>query len=120
MITENDKLYLKGSQNRLIRYYFYVTKGLDILNLFRNLFLAIFAVYFALKLTNVMWLIAIFIPSIVGLAIAGYYSVHRMSTVMEWLGIRFGTHYATKNFDYVRKTYEEVENIRKILDKNKS
>lgn len=106
---------MPGAENRLIRYYFYVNKGLDILNQFRNLFLGIIAIYFALKLTSYWLLIAMFIPSIIGLAIVGYYSVHKMSKIMEWLNLRFSTHYGIRTYDYTKGAYEQLQEINRKL-----
>lgn len=114
---EFDAKYLPGFHNRIIRYYFYLNSGLTVLNNFRNLFLGIIALYIALKLDNVGWLIAMFVPCILALTMVGYYAVHRMSKVTEWLNIRFSTHYALKQFNYQQKQFELLGEIRDLLRK---
>ncbi len=110
-----DSKYMPGLHNRLIRYYFYLNRGLDMLNQSRNLFLGIFAAYFALKLDNVWILAAMFFPSVLLLMIAGYYSTHHMSKVLDWVGIRFGSHYAMKNYNLQEENVRLLAEIRDIL-----
>ena len=112
----NDEQYLQGGKNRAIRYYFYLSNGLTILNEFRNLFLGIFALYFALKLDNILWLVVMFIPCILILTATGYYNVHHISKIKEWLNLKFGTHYGIQTFDYTIGTYELLQEINKKLD----
>lgn len=113
-----DLIYLKGFHNKMMRYYFYLMSGLGILNNFRNLFLGIFALYIALKLDNVLYGIIIFIVSSIVLTICGYYNVHRVSKISEWLGVRFSSHFGIKSFNYTQENNELLKEIRDIL-KNK-
>lgn len=116
-MSEDDN-YLKGTQNRLIRYYFYLENGLRILNEFRNLGLGIFALYFALKLTNPVWMVVMFFPSVIILTVVGYYSVHRVAKVKEWVSMKFSTHYAIRNYDYTKESQELLKEIRDLLQKH--
>ncbi len=115
--SEFDERYLKGFENKGIRYFYYLNQGLNILNQFRNLFLGIIALYIALKLENVTWLIIMFLPALLILTVVGYYTVHKMNTVNEWIGIRFSTHFAKRQFDYTQKQMELLEEIRDLLKK---
>lgn len=114
-IGKYDGYYLSGGQNRIIRYYFYLARGLDVLNQFRNLFLGIIALYIALHLTNLAWMVAMFIPSLLILIVVGYYSVHTISKVTEWLNVRFGTHYGIKQFNYTEDQIKLLKEIRDLL-----
>ncbi len=117
-IEQYDDKYLPGLHNRLMRYYFYLNGGVNILNQFRNLFLGIFAIYFALKLDNPWLLIAMFLPSLVVLLLVGFYSTHYLSKTQEWLGIRFSTHYARRQFDFTQEQNELLKEIRDHLKSN--
>ena len=119
MEFNNEAEYLKGAKNRMIRYYFYLSNGLGMLNEFRNLFLGIIAIYIALKFTNVIWMGVMFIPSIIILTVVGYYVVHHISKIKEWLGIKFGSHYGIKNFDYTKGSYELLLEIKELLKNGK-
>ncbi len=115
-VTQEERdLYLQGHGNRLIRYYYYLEQGLNILNEFRNLFLGIIALYIALHLTNFLWMALMFIPSIVALTIVGYFAVHRVAKVKEWVSLRFSTHYGIRSFDYQKGIYEKLDEIALLL-----
>lgn len=115
-ILSDEKGYLKGTQNKLIRYYFYLMKGLDILNQFRNLFLGILALYIALKLDSLGIGIAMFLGSCIVLAILGYYNVHRLSKINEWLNIRFSSHFGIRQFNYQQENNELLKDIKALLE----
>ncbi len=116
-LFKDDSKYLEGKENWLIRVYFYLFNGLNVLNQFRNLGLGIIAVYIALKLTNYWWLVAMTVPSIIILIIVGYYFVHRATKVQEWLGIRFSSHFGMKSFNYQEESYETLVRIEELLKK---
>lgn len=116
-LNADDKKYLHGFHNMLIRYYFYLMKGLDIPNSFRNLFITIAAIYIALKLDNILIGIAMFVVSSIILTVFGYYNVHKLAKMNEWLGMRFSTHYGIKTFNYTQKQTELLEEIKNILKK---
>lgn len=115
-LTSEDEKYLTGKHNKAIRIYFYLERGLEILNAFRNLFLGILAIYIALKLTNVLWMIAMFIPCIIILVGVGWYNVHKLSKLKEWLGMRFSTHYGIRSFNYQQRQCELLEEIKEKLN----
>lgn len=116
-MIEDEKKYLEGFVNRLIRYYFYLMRGLDVLNSFRNLFLGIFALYIALKLDNVAYGIIMFAVSCIVLTVCGYYNVHKLSKINEWLGLRFSSHFGIKSFNYAQENNELLKEIRDLLKK---
>lgn len=113
--TDFDAQNFPGWHNRLIRYYFYINQGLTVLNNFRNLFLVIFAAYFALKLDNLWLLVGMFVPSILGLGIIGYYATHHANRVVEWLGIRFGSTYSIKQFELQQGIHDALQVIKDKL-----
>ena len=113
---DNDENYTKGGKNRLIAGYFYLSNGLAILNEFRNLFLGIFALYITLKLTDPIIMVYLTIISIIVLTIVGYFVVHHVAKIKEWLTVKFGTHYGVKNYDYVKRQVELLEEINKKLN----
>lgn len=110
-----EENYDGGVENIFIRIYFYLAKGLDVLNLFRNLFLAIFALYVTLKLANPFYMVVMLIVSCLILIVIGRYSVLRMAKVIEWLNLRFSTHYGIRSFNYTEKQTELLEEILKEL-----
>ena len=114
---ENSEKYWDGPKNKAIRYYFYVQKGLELLNEFRYLIMSIFAIYYALKLTNI-WLIPImFLLAIPALTLFGWLSVHHMRKVMEYLGIEFATHWARYTYELQEKQIKLLEQLNEKLEK---
>lgn len=106
------KLYWDGTQNKIIRYYYYSQRGLDLFNAFRYVFMLIFAIYLALKLQNPLWLVVMFavsLPLLIGL---GWLAVHKVSKVVDWLSIEFATHWGRYTY-----TLQEDQNglLRRIL-----
>lgn len=114
-IFKDDPQYLSGNHNRMIRYYYYLERGLEILNNFRNLFLGILGLYIALKL-DAWWLMPVFFGvAVLVLTAIGYYNVHKITKIREFLNIRFGTHFGLKTFDYNKAQAELLAEIRDML-----
>lgn len=118
-----EEEYLKGKTNLFIRVYFYLSNGMAVANEFRNVLLGIVALYIALKLANPLWMVGMFGVAIPVLTVIGYYNVHKMSKVKEWLTIKFSTHYGIQQFDYIKRQCELLEAINfklepKLSDKN--
>lgn len=111
--------YLKGKENWFIRMNFYVNSGLGIVNNYRNLIFAIFGVYITLKLTSPLWLIGMFILALPVLMVLGYYNIHRMSKINEWLSIKFATHYAIKQFNLNEEQVKLLKDIKNLLTKKR-
>ncbi len=113
-----DEKFMKGAENRAIRYYYYLNNGLGILNQFRNLILGIFALYVVLKLENPFFMVLMFALACPFLITLGYYEIHRMNKVMEWIGLRFSSHYAIRQFNYNQGQYEALQEIKMLLSKD--
>src|ERR1035437_3177239 len=109
---DQNNEYMVGIENTLIRYYYYLNRGLDIINQFRNLFLGIITLYIALKFTNLLWAIGMFIISIPILVIVGRYNTHKILKNSEYLSTQFSTHYALTQFDYIKEQVELLKEIR--------
>jgi hypothetical protein len=109
--------YLEGNVNLLKRAYFYLSNGLAVVNEFRNLLLGIFGIYITLKLENPFIMVILFVVSLLILIPTGYVRVHHVSKVMEWLNIKYGSHYAIQNFDYMKAQYELLKEINEKLGK---
>jgi len=108
---ENHDKYWKGKKNKAIRYYFYIQKGLELLNEFRYLIMSIFAIYYALKMDNI-WLIPLmFIIALPVLIFFGWLSVHHMKKVTEYLQIQFSTHWARYQFYLLEKQITLLETL---------
>lgn len=111
--TTNPKShqYWTGTKNKIIRYYFYINTGLNVFNNFKYLVAAILGLYWMLHLKNPAILLIMFAISIPALGVIGYYSIHHINKVMNWLDVRFGSHYTLKNIELL----EEIKNAVKSM-----
>lgn len=116
-IFRDDTKYLKGTENWIIRYYYYLSAGLNELNAFRNLFIGILTIYITFKLESYWYAIIIFTVSIVVLTLIGYYFIHKVSKVRDWLGIRFSSYFGRQQINYIEENYKLLEEIRNLLKK---
>jgi len=108
--------YWNGPKNKLIRYYFYINTGLNVFNNFKYLVGAILAVYWMLHLKNPITLLIMFGVSIPMLGVIGYYSIHHINKVMDWLNVRFGTHYSLLNITLLQDIRKAVYKIAGIKE----
>jgi len=100
-----------------IQVFFYLRNGLSILNEFKNLIMFVFGVYFTLKLDSWVWLVVMFIVALPILAGIGYLFVKRWNKILEWISIRYGTHYAIKQFTIYEEILNTLKDINSKIDK---
>lgn len=109
----------KSFMNIAKKGYFYLGRGLDETRRWQSLIIGILGLAAVTKITSI-WLIAtIFISSSAILIVIGHFLVHRVSRMMDYLGIKFGSHFATKSFDYVEAQYKLLEEIRDMMAQKK-
>lgn len=116
-MKNDDAQYLQGRQNWWIRMFYYLKSGNNVLNEFRYLILGIMGMYAILDLVNPLWLVGMFVIAIPVLIVLGYYWVHRMAKVTEWLSIKFSTHFGIKQYRITEDTLKELRAIKKLLTK---
>jgi len=110
--------YYSGVKNRLVRYYFYVQRGLALLNEARYLVMAILAVYYALKLTNPWILVAMFAVSVPVLVIFGYVAVHHMGKTLDFLNVEHATHWSRYNYTLLEQIRDELRKSNRETPRN--
>lgn len=115
MKTDED-VFWKGAGNRVIRYYFYVQRGLALLNEFRYLIMAIMAAYALLKLDNPLIMLMMFFVSLPILVFLGWLFTHKMAKVMDFLNIRYSTHYGKLNMEYQERQTEALEKLVNVAE----
>lgn len=101
--------YWNGAENKAIRIFFYAQRGAEIINQFRNPFLLIFGIYFVLKFDNPLWLLLLMVVLFPLICVAGWFCVHRMGKVIDYLNVRFSTHYAKQQFDIFEGILKELK-----------
>ena len=112
--------YWDGHGNRFIRYYFYVNRGLTLLNEARYLILAVFALYAILKLNNPVYMVVMFLVSLPVLGVLGWVFTHRMAKVMDFLNIKFSTHFTKYSIELQEKQNELIGEVVNELRASKS
>ena len=117
--NEYTKSYDKGFFNRMVRYWFYLQRGLQVLNEFKYLGAGIFAFYYTLDLHSIPLLIGIFIVSIPVLVVTGFVHVHKMAKALEWISMMFSSYFARHTVDLQEKqvlhTYTSAQRLDEIL-----
>lgn len=103
--------YWIGWQNKLIRYFYYLNRGVDIFNQFKYLFALIFGIYFTFKLKNPMLILVMSAISLPLLMIFGYLQTHKIGKVNDWLGVKFSTFYGKYNFELLKEILKELKKL---------
>jgi len=116
-----SKEYWIGPKNKAIRYYYYAKKGLELMNEFRYLIMAVFAMYYTLRINNIFLIPIMFFMAIPVLVFLGWLSVHHMQKVMEWINVRFSTHWSMYSYKLSEDrniTLKEIQDdIKKIRER---
>ena len=110
--------YWTGSKNKIVRYWVYLEKGMELINKGRYFILAILGLYFTLKLTNPLWLGVMFVVGTPTLIVVGRYYLHRVSRIQEWVNATFGSVLGYQQFNAVVESLEELRKIRELLEQH--
>ncbi len=104
--------YGSGWKNQLIRVYFYLSQGLDVVNQFKYLVAGVLAFYYMLGRDDLRLLITMFVVSIPVLIVVGYIWAKRVRKSMDWFAIEHTTHFAKYGYELQEKTIALLEEIR--------
>lgn len=113
--AQYKQTYDKGFFNHSIRAWFYLQRGLSLMNEFKYLVAGILALYYTLKLESFWYLIAIFAIAIPLLVIIGYFHTHKMARALDWTSIIFSSYFSRYNIDIAEKNIELLQEIRDLL-----
>lgn len=113
---EYTKRYDKGFLNHSVRAWFYLQRGLQLVNEFKYLIAGIFALYYTLKLDDYRILIALFIVSIPVLTFAGWFYTFKMSKALEWTNMMFSSYFGRYQIDLNEKTASHTERNTQLLE----
>lgn len=108
---QEQKEHWAGIKNKIVRYYFYTQRGLNLLNEFRYLIMAILAVYALLDMKSPIMMVVMFAVAIPFLILLGWVYTFKMAKTMEFLNIKFSTHYSKLNMDYQERQTKALETI---------
>lgn len=102
-----------GNKNKAIRWYFYCQRGLNLFNDFRYIFMLIFGIYITAKMSNPLLLFVMFILILPVLMIAGWFQVHHMAPVINWLDITYGSYWSKKSMEWQERQVKAAEETAK-------
>lgn len=109
--------YWNGTTNKIVRFYFYIQRGLLFLNEFRYLIMAILAIYALLKMDNPWMMLLMFVVAIPVLTILGWIYTHKMAKVMDFLNVQYSTHWTRYSFELQEKQVELLKRVADGVDK---
>lgn len=116
-VSDNEKEMLGGRKNALIRWYFYSQRGLTIINELRYIIIGIFGVYYFTRMDNPLFLLLMFIIAIPLLVMIGWFAVHHMAVVLEFLGVRYTTAFGRYSYELQEKILENLQKQTAALEK---
>lgn len=103
---------------KLVRIYWYEEQGLNLLNKFRYLIIFIMAIAVMLRVEDdLSWMVTVFIIAIPLLAMAGYLYIRYGIKVMEYLTLKFATHFGQYNLKLQERQLEVLERLTEELEK---
>ncbi len=115
---EVKEQYFNGIKNQLIRIYFYLQEGLSLVNNFKYLGAGILAVFYLFKMEGYGKMILMAVATFPFLIIIGYLWTHKARKAIEYLNLKFTTHfgqYSLRMQEKQLKTLEELnENIKQL------
>lgn len=102
--------YWNGFWNKIIRYNFYMQTGANVFNIYKYVFGSIIAIYWMTHCDNKLILISSFIIMMPVLIIIGYYSIHHINKVNNWLDVKFGSHYTIRQIELLEEIRDAINN----------
>lgn len=112
MMTNDERnQHWDGNANRVVRYYFYLQRGLSVLNEARYLVLAIMGTYALLKMDNPWMMLVMFLVSLPILGALGWLYTFKMAKTMDWLNVKFSTHFSKYSIELQERQVKAVESI---------
>ena len=118
MTDKHNEVHWHGVGNKMIRWYFYAQRGLALVNEFRYIAIAIAGIYFVLKLSNPLWMVAMFVIFLPILVFFGWLQVNKMAKVMDWLGVQFASYWGRYSFDLQERQVKAIESIDNKIKEN--
>ena len=112
---ELKEKYWDGRWNKTVRFYFYLQKGLSLFNELRYVVMVCLALYAFMKLDNLFMIPLMFLCFIPPLIIFGWTAVHKMDKIIEFLNVRYATHYSHYNIEINEKQLKLLEEIKERL-----
>ena len=115
---EVHKEYYEGKRNFIVRIYWYLDRGLDLLNQFKYLVGGIIALAVILKVEDsIEWMVTIFVIAVPLLILTGYLYVRYGARVLEYLNLKQATHFGQYNLKLQERQIELSEELLREIKK---
>lgn len=114
---KHREIYWIGHQNKLIRYWIYALRGLQMINEFKYLIAGLISGYVILKLTNPMWMVVIGVACLPVLIVLGRWQLKKAQKVDQLVSTELGSVLKFNSYNIQVETLEILEEISKKLDK---
>lgn|SRR3990167_1107082 len=108
--------YQWGLKNNLVRFYYYLQKGLELLNEFKYLGAAIIGLYIVLKLKAGWQMVGMAVVAIPILTAVGYWWVHRAQKSVEYFNLKFASHFSQYTLKIQERQIHLLEEAVKRLE----
>ena len=102
--------YWEGTVNFLCRLWYYFIKGLEIFDKFKYFFIVFGGLYYLIGKKHLVLVIMALLAGVPVILLIGFFSVHKMGGVLDYLNTKFSTYSALKQI-------ELLEEIRDLLKK---
>lgn len=112
MLGGPQEKYYEGRKNQIIRYYYYLNTGLQLVNEWKYIGAFIFALYYTLKLTNPVFLAVMLIIIAPILAVMGWVKVNHIAKVTDWLTVELGTYWSRRGYELQEDIIKTLKEIR--------
>lgn len=113
---EYTKAYDTGLLNSGVKAWFYLQRGLSVVNEFKYLVAGVLAIYYTFKLDSFWLLLAILLISLPVLTVAGWFHTHKMAKALEWNNMVFSSYFSRYNIDLAEENTEATKRTVKILE----
>jgi hypothetical protein len=109
--------YWNGASNIFVRYWVYLSMGLDFVNQAKYLIVGILGLYAVLKLSDIRLMALMFLVSIPILTIMGRWKLYKVSQTQEFITTTKGSVLGYRNYNMQVRQIELLEEIKTLLNK---
>ncbi len=110
--------YYEGRLNKVVRTYWYLDLGLELVNKFKYIVAGILALAVILQVENSLkWIVTIFFIALPILTVAGYLWARFGVRVVEYLDLKLATHFGQYSIKLQEKQLEVMEDLTREIKK---
>ena len=100
--------YWEGTVNFLCRLWYYFIKGLEIFDKFKYFFIVFGGLYYLIGKKHLVLMVAISVGAIPIILALGFFTVHKLAGVLDYLNTKFSTYSALKQIELLEEIRDEL------------